>query len=51
MCSAEVISTAWSPDGSLLVSGDYHGVMKAWTPEVEAWTPEVESVRDFVGHS
>ena len=44
MCSAEVLSTAWSPDGTLLVSGDKYRVIKAWTPEGE-------NVRDFVGHS
>ena len=44
MCSGAVFSTAWSPDGTLLVSGDGDGVIKAWTPEGE-------NVRDFVGHS
>ena len=43
MCSAAVLSTAWSPDGTFLVSGDKKGVIKAWTPEGE-------NVRDFVGH-
>ena len=44
MCSGCVLSTAWNPDGTLLVSGDEDGVIKAWTPEGE-------NVRDFVGHS